>query len=111
MRARFSARASRRLVTYTRPSPDGTRVLVGYTFDHLPHIGTDGAIHQAMGYCGTGVAMASYFGHLLGRLVAGETDTVTPLDGMPFASAPFYRGEPWSLPFAFAWYAFKDRFG
>lgn len=144
---------SRRLVTYTRPSPDGTRVLVGsrvrftpgdpeasrapmharmerffpelagvrsdylwgglvgYTFDHLPHIGTDGAIHHAMGYCGTGVAMASYFGHLLGRRVAGETDTVTPLDGMPFASAPFYRGEPWFLPFAFAWYAFKDRFG
>lgn len=144
---------SRRLVTYTRPSPDGARVLVGsrvpftpgnpeasrapmharmerlfpelagvrsdylwgglvgYTFDHLPHIGTDGAIHHAMGYCGTGVAMASYFGHLLGRRVAGDTTTKTALDGMPFASAPFYRGEPWFLPFAFAWYAFKDRFG
>lgn len=144
---------SRRLVTYTRPSPDGTRILVGsrvrftpgqpevsrsqmharmqrffpelagvrsdylwdglvgYTFDHLPHIGTDGAIHHAMGYCGTGVAMASYFGHLLGRRVAGDKDTTTPLDGMPYASAPFYRGEPWFLPFAFAWYGFKDRFG
>lgn len=144
---------SRRLVTYTRPSPDGTRVLVGsrvrfvpgqaeasrremhermerffpelrgvrsdylwgglvgYTFNHLPHIGTDGAIHHAMGYCGTGVAMASYFGHLLGRRVAGDKGTLTPLDGMPFASMPFYRGEPWFLPFAFAWYAFKDRFG
>ena len=60
---------------------------------------------------GTGVAMASYFGHLLGRRVAGDTTTKTALDGMPFASAPFYRGEPWFLPFAFAWYAFKDRFG
>ncbi|WP_246741035.1 NAD(P)/FAD-dependent oxidoreductase [Mesorhizobium sp. NZP2298] len=145
---------SRRLVTYTRPSPDGTRVLVGsrvrfrpgdpeasrhkmharmerffpelrgvrsqylwgglvgYTFDHLPHIGSDGAVHHAMGYCGTGVAMASYFGNVLGRRAAGEgNETLTPLDGMPFASAPFYRGRPWFLPFAFAWYAFKDRFG
>lgn len=83
--------------------------LIGYTFDHLPHIGTDGVVHQAMGYCGTGVAMASHLGHLLGRRVAGNRHAMTtPLDGMPFA--PLYHGRPWFLPFAFAWYGFKDRF-
>lgn len=142
---------SRRLVTYTRPSPDGTRVLVGsrvrfvpgnpeasrarmhrrmemffpelagirsdylwgglvgYTFNHLPHVGTEGVIHHAAGYCGTGVAMASYLGSLVGCRAAGIA-APTPLDAMPFASAPFYNGRPWFLPFAFAWYGLLDRF-
>lgn len=144
---------SRRLVTYTRPSPDGSRVLVGgrvnftpgnveasraamkqrltmffpelakvktdylwgglvgYTFDHLPQIGSDGPIHFAMGYCGTGVAMASYLGARLGQRVSGAPGgEPTPLDGMPAKSVPFYDGNPWFLPFAFAWYGLQDRY-
>ena len=143
---------SRRLVTYTRPSPDGRRVLVGsrvrfrpgapedaraamhrrmemffpelagvrsdfvwgglvgYTFDHLPQVGTDGPVHYAMGYCGTGVAMASYLGSLVGQRAAGLSDRDTSLDGLPVKSLPLYNGRPWFLPFAFAWYGFLDRF-
>ncbi|EYD75568.1 hypothetical protein Rumeso_02914 [Rubellimicrobium mesophilum DSM 19309] len=142
---------SRRLVTYSRVSPDGTRILVGsrvpfafghpersraamqarmarvfpeltgtptdhlwgglvaYTPDHLPHIGSDAGLHHAMGYCGTGVAMASYLGHLLGRRVAGE-EAATALDEIAGASLPFYNGRPWFLPAVMAWYGFEDRF-
>lgn len=143
---------SRRLVTYTRPSPDGCRVLVGsrvrfrpgaaessrfqmhrkmemffpelsgvqsdfvwgglvgYTFDHLPQVGNDGPIHYAMGYCGTGVAMASYLGNLIGQRAAGLPDCDTPLDGLPVQTLPLYNGRPWFLPFAIGWYRFLDQF-
>ena len=35
---------------------------IGYTFDHLPHLGTLDSVHYAGGYCGSGVVMATYLG-------------------------------------------------
>lgn len=44
---------------------------VGYTFDSMPHIGQHQGVYYAMGYCGSGVSLASYFGTRLGqRLLA-----------------------------------------
>ena len=40
--------------------------LVAYSFDHAPHIGQHEGLDYAMGYCGSGVARASYFGQKLG---------------------------------------------
>ena len=33
---------------------------VGYTFDTLAHTGSHDGMHYAMGYCGSGVSIASY---------------------------------------------------
>ena len=70
---------------------------VAYTFDTLPHIGEHEGIHYAMGYCGSGVSLASYFGHRIGQKVAGMTAGKTALDNIPFQSRPGYNGDPWFL--------------
>src|SRR5262249_32198384 len=37
--------------------------LVGYTYDEVPHLGRSAAgLYYALGYCGTGVSRATYFG-------------------------------------------------
>jgi len=40
---------------------------VGYTFNSLPHLGVKDGIHYSMGYCGSGVSLASYFGKRIGQ--------------------------------------------
>ncbi len=40
---------------------------VAYTFDELPHVGEHNGIWYALGYCGSGVGMASYIGRRLGQ--------------------------------------------
>ena len=45
---------------------------VAYTFDHLPHIGQRDGVWYSMGYCGSGVASASYLGHKPGAQDAGR---------------------------------------
>ncbi len=45
---------------------------VAYTFDTLPHVGKQDGIHYAMGYCGSGVSLATYFGMRVGQQVLGR---------------------------------------
>lgn len=82
---------------------------VAYTFDQLPHTGTHGGLHYAMGYCGSGVGMASYLGMRLGQKVLGLSDGLTALDDLPFSTRPLYRGRPWFLPPLVAWHRWRDR--
>jgi glycine/D-amino acid oxidase-like deaminating enzyme len=80
---------------------------VGFTFDRLPHIGETRGIHYALGYCGTGVAMSTYFGQLAADWVAGGE-----LPGCwrrPFPTIPLYRDRPWFLRPAGWYYALRDR--
>ena len=44
---------------------------VGFTFDRMPHVGRVGGLTYAMGYCGTGVAMATYLGTRVGEWLGG----------------------------------------
>jgi glycine/D-amino acid oxidase-like deaminating enzyme len=81
---------------------------VAYTFDELPHIGTHDGVHYAMGYCGVGVMMGSYLGMRLGQQVLGLPEGRTAFDGLAHPTRPFYRGKPWFLPAAVAWYRWKD---
>jgi glycine/D-amino acid oxidase-like deaminating enzyme len=80
---------------------------VGFTFDRLPHIGETRGIHYAVGYCGTGVAMSTYFGQLAADWIAGGE---LP-DGWrrPFPTIPLYRDRPWFLRPAGWYYALRDR--
>lgn len=89
---------------------------VAFTFDRLPHIGErDGVIH-ALGYCGSGIALATVFGMTVAeRILAGPGTARTPspfeqvaLRGAPVLPAA-YHGNPWFLPIAGEWFRFLDR--
>ena len=82
---------------------------VAYSFDTLPHCGVHEGVHYAMGYCGSGVSMAGYLGMRTGRRVLGRADGATAFDAAGFPTRPFYRGRPWFLPAAVAWYGWRDR--
>lgn len=97
------------------PDLQGTRIshswsgTVAYTFDELAHIGTHDGMHYAMGYCGSGVSMASYLGMRMGQKVLGLAEGRTAFDDLPFPTRPLYAGRPWFLPAAVAWYRWRDR--
>lgn len=80
-----------------------------FTFDIMPHAGEFDGIHYALGYAGHGVAMATYLGQIMGKKLAGGTDS-SPFAGIPFPGAPLglYNGQPWFLPFAGAYYKVLD---
>jgi glycine/D-amino acid oxidase-like deaminating enzyme len=81
---------------------------VAYTFDHLSHIGKHEGVHYAMGYCGSGVGMASYLGTRIGQQVLGLEEGRTALDGLAFQTRPLYTGKPWFLPMTVAYYRWRD---
>jgi len=83
---------------------------IAYTFDALPHLGrhADG-IHYCMGYCGSGVSLAPYFGTRVAQQLLGKPEGHTALDGLAFQTRPFYTGNPWFLPAAITYYRLRDR--
>jgi len=84
---------------------------VAYTFDQMPHLGVHEGIHYATGYCGSGICLASYFGHRLGRQLLGIDGSDTAFNGLPFSSRPLYHGKPWFLAGAVRYYQLLDRLG
>jgi glycine/D-amino acid oxidase-like deaminating enzyme len=82
---------------------------VGYSFDHLPHIGKHNGIHYSMGYCGSGISLASYYGRMVGLKVAGDPEGETAIDRINFRGRPYYRGNPWFLAPSIFYYRWKDR--
>jgi len=82
---------------------------LGFCFDRLPHFGRLEGLHYALGYAGHGVALATHLGQLAARMLAGEPIT-HPLAELEFPTAPLglYRGRPWFLPLAGAWYKLLD---
>ena len=97
------------------PQLEGTKIshswtgTVAYTFDEMAHIGHHDGIYYAMGYCGSGVSMASYLGMRLGQKVLGLAEGETAFDDLPFPTRPLYTGKPWFLPAVVSWYRFQDR--
>lgn len=85
--------------------------LVAYTFDHAPHIGQRDGLFYAMGYCGSGVARASYFGNKLGYKILGNSEGLTAFDDLSFNSKLFYTGNPWFMPAVLNWHRLADRWG
>jgi glycine/D-amino acid oxidase-like deaminating enzyme len=82
---------------------------VAYTFDTLPHLGEQDGVHYAMGYCGSGVSLASYFGMRIGQQVLGQAEGRTGLDNVRFQTRPLYSGNPWFLAPSVWWYQFLDK--
>ena len=56
----------------------------------------------------SGVSMASYLGMRAGQKVLGLPEGQTAFDGLATPSRPLYRGKPWFLPAAVAWYRWRD---
>ena len=80
-----------------------------FCFDMMPHAGQLEGLYYALGYAGHGVAMATYLGTRMGRIICGEREEI-PFARIPFPGAPLglYNGTPWFLPFAGGWYKFLD---
>ena len=83
---------------------------VGFTFDHMPHTGDKEGVHYAMGYCGSGVCLSSYFGTKLGQRLAGLSQGNTVFTDITFQTRPFYKGNPWFLAPSILYFQFRDRF-
>lgn len=82
---------------------------VGYSFDSMPHLGCQDGLYYSMGYCGSGVSLASYFGTRIGQQLLGLPEGRTGIDDLTFQTRPFYRGNPWFLAPSVRYYRWKDR--
>ncbi|MCF8109406.1 MAG: FAD-binding oxidoreductase [Desulfohalobiaceae bacterium] len=81
---------------------------VGFTRDFLPHLGRCKGIYYALGYCGHGVALATYLGDRLAAWMQGVEES--PLfSQIRFPAFPLYSGRPWFLPLVHTYYSFLDR--
>jgi glycine/D-amino acid oxidase-like deaminating enzyme len=83
---------------------------VAYPLDHLPHAGRLDGVHYSMGYCGHGVALATYLGSRMGEVLAGVGE-VPDLGTSRFRAIPFFNGVPWFLPLVGGYYRVRDRLG
>lgn len=84
---------------------------VGYTFDTLMHCGQQDGLYYAMGYCGSGVGMASYLGMKIGLQAVDDPAGETAFARIPFPTRPFYSGNPWFLAPSVMVYRMRDRLG
>lgn len=83
--------------------------LIGYTYDEIPHLGrTREGLHYALGYCGTGVSRATYFGHKIALKVIGDKDGHTAFDDLAFPSYPAHPIAKQAVPVVETWYRIRD---
>jgi glycine/D-amino acid oxidase-like deaminating enzyme len=82
---------------------------VGYSFDTLPHLGKHDGIHYAMGYCGSGICLASYFGNRIGMQLLAKPEGDSVFNRPRFQTRPLYNGKPWFLASAVRYYQLLDR--
>jgi glycine/D-amino acid oxidase-like deaminating enzyme len=83
---------------------------VGFTLDRSPHIGRKDGIFYSLGYCGHGVALATYLGEKLAQMVIGNNAN-TEFANLPFKPVPFYRAKEWFRPLVYAYFSMLDRIG
>lgn len=82
---------------------------LGFTNDHVPRVGKDrNGVHFALGYSGSGVAMAPYLGWRVAQKLLGTSEAVCGFDRLRLDAVPFRFGLPLALPFVEMWYRLKD---
>ena len=83
--------------------------MIGYSFDEVPHIGrTSTGLHYALGYCGTGVSRATYFGHKIALQLIGDARGRTSFDDLAFPAYPAHPIAKRVVPAFEAWYRVRD---
>ena len=81
----------------------------GFSFSFLPHVGRIGGIWHALGYSGSGNAMAPYLGHKAALQMLGDRAGETAFSRTRLETRLWYRKTPWFLPLAHQLYRFADR--
>ena len=81
---------------------------VGFTLDRSPHIGRTDGIYYSLGYCGHGVALATYLGEKLAQMVQVK-DANTGFADLPFKAIPLYRWKEWFRPLLYSYFSMRDR--
>ena len=81
--------------------------LVDMSMDRMVHAGVRDGLFYSLGYSGHGVQMATYMGKQMAEYLNG-TVTANPWRDLSFKRIPGHFGPPWFLPFAGAFYKFKD---
>ncbi|MDZ7760216.1 MAG: FAD-binding oxidoreductase [Desulfovermiculus sp.] len=85
---------------------------VGFTRDHMPHAGERNGQLYALGYCGHGIALASYLGRQAAKALLGrENPHALPFPHPSFPGFPLYRKRAWFIPPTLAWFSLLDRWG
>lgn len=83
--------------------------LIGYTYDEVPHLGrTASGVHYALGYCGTGVSRATFFGHKIARQLLNKVDGRTAFDDLTFPAFPAHPIAKRAVPVVETWYRVRD---
>ncbi len=83
--------------------------LIGYTYDEIPHIGcTASGVHYALGYCGTGVSRATYFGNKIALQVLRSPEGRTSFDDLAFPAFPAHPIARRAIPVVETWYRIRD---
>jgi glycine/D-amino acid oxidase-like deaminating enzyme len=84
---------------------------IGYTYDEVPHLGrTREGLHYALGYCGTGVSRATYFGHKIALQLLRAPEGRTAFDDLAFPTYPMKPVAEAMVPVVESWYRLRDRF-
>ncbi|KNG93516.1 hypothetical protein ATO11_09860 [Pseudaestuariivita atlantica] len=83
----------------------------GYSFTHMPNVGSDGGLHWAMGFSGSGTVMAPYLGAKAAWQALGDPRGETAYSRTTLRSSWLHPGgRPWFLQAANLWYkAVVDR--
>jgi glycine/D-amino acid oxidase-like deaminating enzyme len=83
---------------------------VAITADLVPHAGrTPDGIHYALGYCGSGVAMAAYTGAIMGQLMAGAELQSPAVFQLPFPQFRPHVQNRWYRTMRRAYFWLRDR--
>ena len=82
--------------------------LVDMTLDRMVKAGQHDGVYYSMSYAGHGVQMATYMGRQMAEYMSGVPEANIWRD-FEFRRIPGHFGPPWFLPFAGAYYKFKDR--
>ena len=111
---RFAASQLKSLMTGIFPELRGVRIThswrgkTGFTFELSPHVGREGSIWHAMGYCGNGNSMAPWLGHKAALMILGDPEGETAFSKVGMPTRWWYRGTPWFLPFADGMFRVRD---
>lgn len=80
----------------------------GFSFDFLPNVGQLNGVWHAMGYSGSGNAMAPWLGHKAALQMLGDPEGRSAFSNTGFPRRWWHRGRPWFLPFADALFRLRD---
>jgi glycine/D-amino acid oxidase-like deaminating enzyme len=86
--------------------------LVAMTMDSVPHLGRiDDRVIYAVGYNGTGIALASNMGRYVAAMIAGEKPDLGLVTSVPLKPVPLYPIREPAVRLVAGWYQFLDAIG